>query len=116
MKRKKEHQGVKPSGLTWHCLHCGHYWEGFTKVNPSMPPCCPQCRTPSWHRVPQNGPHDRNCRDCQEIILRHLKEMRRLESFATGLDDGNDQVENSVYSKSSKVLREKRKLKPEKLK
>jgi hypothetical protein len=68
--------------LHWHCMICGHSWEGWQKVNPSPPPTCASCNRPNWSKCPKDGPHDVNCEDCKVIIRRQLRDMERLQRFA----------------------------------
>ena len=64
--------------LHWHCMLCGHSWEGWLKINPVPPATCANCHKPNWWRCPKMGPHDANCTQCKDLIKRQLKEIEEL--------------------------------------
>lgn len=92
MKEQKDRQLQTPdtqndlAGIKWHCVLCGHSWEGHVKTNPEPPEYCANCKKSNWHIIPKNGmqgmhktQEDKPCKRCAEIIQTKLDALEKLK-------------------------------------
>ncbi len=76
------------NGIRWHCLVCGHTWQGYTKLNPDIPVSCANCKSPYWNSVPKRGVEGLHstkdgspCSLCVKIIQRKISLIQQLKEF-----------------------------------
>jgi hypothetical protein len=92
MKEQKTDQSQTPEtqndlvGIKWHCVLCGHSWEGHVKTNPEPPEYCAACKKSNWHVIPKNGlqgmhknQDGKRCKRCAEIIQTKLDALEKLK-------------------------------------
>lgn len=77
-------------GIKWHCLSCGHTWEGYVKLNPEVPKACAKCKSPYWGDIPKDRKqlHENKynegkpCPLCAKIINREIELLEQLKALA----------------------------------